>query len=227
MPAFALAHLWGNNEFTVTPHSAPLFMSSHSLRRTYRLVAQRLSFPLDDVPRVVELFGKWRREGEAKDKELLDIWMYAYLCRYVATKLLKGEVTSPMADVLVVEIYEKAQRHLQQVEDPARFVNWLSVVCKHTWLGHLRKDTRYVSLTEAHVSTIDQDPFEIEEKVFLLHAVHEAIEHLPPYLIPAARMRLLEDKPYKEIEALTGTSEATLRAYVQRTLQRLKVLTAG
>jgi len=202
-------------------------MSPDVLLRALDEVANELPFAIDDFAAANETFGRWRISKEEEDRAILLKWLYCYARRYLATKFMRHPRLNPAElEILISESFRKAYRQLQNVRDPDRFVSYVSVVCKNTFLNHYRRLHRHGGYLEGD-DWIDDDPGgeppgESLDLSVVHFAVTEAIARLPSSLQEVARRRFLDDQSYEEIASATGLALPTLRSYVSKSMYRLR-----
>lgn len=188
-------------------------------------LTRRLPFPLEDFEAVNRTFCRWRAQQEDQDLEVLEVWLYCYVQRFVVVRLLHlGPLGAGEADRIIGMIYDRA-RDFDKVAEPERFTHWLSVVCKNTYINALRRRYQPDALDELSQADIqvDDEPSLYElDRAHLRHALVEAFQALPPSLRSVARMRLLKRRTYDEIAAATGHPLPTVRTYAAKAIRRLR-----
>lgn len=191
---------------------------------TLEAVAAHLPFAVDDVEQVNDTSARWHADGTEEAKRLLDIWTYCYIRRYFLHKFIQTSRYEASDLEQVVELsYRKVESHLHQLQDPERYAQWVSVICRRTYLNFLRSRRAMVSVDDAYGPTLRaDDPAAYHDAGQTLHALHRAIDRLPEYLQESARMRLLEDLSYEDMHAATGKPLPTLRTYVNKAVKRLR-----
>jgi RNA polymerase sigma factor (sigma-70 family) len=188
-------------------------------------IAARLPFPLEDFEAVNQAFCRWAEHEEDRDLEVLEIWLYCYVQRYVLVRLMRlSPLGAGEADRIIGQVFERA-REFDKVSECARFTHWLSVVCKNTFINSLRRRYQPADLDVDALSETEpiaeQDLTELD-RAHLRYALARAFEALPESLRPIARMRLLEGRSYRHIAAATGHELPTVRAYAAKALRRLR-----
>lgn len=197
--------------------------------RTLYAVAAKLPFHLDDIARVNDTFVRLQRHPNADDRDAVELWTYCYIYRYFLIKCATARRTSPLPlDELVTRAFSDMQRHRNSVRQPDRYAHWVSKLCRNTYINHLRGRRSYVELREEGTGLRVVDvKIEAGHDESLLHEmVRDAVERLPDYLRDVARMRFLEDRPYSEIQEVTGKPLDVLRSYANKSLNHLRRHTA-
>jgi RNA polymerase sigma factor (sigma-70 family) len=153
----------------------------------------------------------------------VDLWTYCYVCRYFLAKSAGNNFESVAApDELITRTYEKIQENRDGVRDPDRYANWVSVVCKNTFLNYTRRDRVSDSINEEQGPTLRADASRIPEKGFVREAFAEAIDRLPEYLQEPARLYFLEDREFDEISDEIGKAVPTVRTYKHKAVKQLR-----
>ncbi|WP_022836364.1 RNA polymerase sigma factor [Salisaeta longa] len=190
----------------------------------FQRVAEVLPFALDDTAAVNDVFARWCANASQKDLKLVELWTYGYVQRYYFYKMIRGELKQASdLDALVEKAHTRAQSSRDTVRNPKRYANWVSVICKHTFLNYQRGDRHMDSLDDEEAPTLPADTLPpIPEGAFLRQPIENAIEALPDYLQVTARMCLLEHASFEEVSEAIGKSVGTVRAYKSRALKQLR-----
>ncbi len=188
-------------------------------------VTDLLPFHLDDTEQVNQAFLRWRQSEATGDKRLVDTWTYCYIYRYFLVKMASSASPMPLAlDRLVTNAFDDVQGNLRSIHRPGCYTNWVSTICRNTFVSHLRTQRSTVSLEIGGPLLMDEPPpsTQVHDASVIYRSIRAAIEALPSYLREVARMRLLENRSYGSIREETGQSLQTLRAYVNKALIRLR-----
>lgn len=197
-------------------------MSLPSLPKSLRALAARLPFGLDETERAGAAFRAWCEEGTGR--RIVDLWTYCFVHRYFLAKFAVCP-THPAADLdeLIDRAYRKIEQGREGVEQPRRYPHWVSVVCKNTYLNYLRRVRATESLdAEGSPMPVADTPVVGGDLGLARKVVEAAIERLPAYLQPVARMRFLEECSYEEISEKTDTAVPTARSYADRARRHLR-----
>lgn len=188
-----------------------------------RTVLDQLPFAVDDSDAANDVFRRWREDGDPKAERLVDMWTYCFVCRYFLAKA-SGDAFDRAAtpDELITRAYEKVQEKRDGVRDPSRYTNWVSVVCKNTFLNYTRRDRVADSIDEEQGPTLQAQDSRIPEAGFVREAFEEAIERLPDYLQEPARLYFLEDREFEEISDEIGKAVPTVRTYKHKAVKQLR-----
>jgi RNA polymerase sigma factor (sigma-70 family) len=187
-------------------------------------LAGRLPFRIDDSSAVNNIFARYKQTGGEREEELLEIWTYCFVWRYFLWKHIQNEAGSPGDfEAVVTETYRRVSVGRDQLTSSSRYASWVSVVCRNTFLNYARKlgtevylDERGTELLESGVPTRQHDP------ALLRRAIEEAVHRLPRHLLDSARLYFIERLDYEEMAAVTGKTAATLRAYIHKSMVRLR-----
>jgi len=188
-----------------------------------RTVLDRLPFSVDDSDAANDAFRRWRTNGDPEAERIVDMWTYCYVCRYFLAKSSGGAFDRAAAsDELITRAYRKVQEKRDGVREPDRYTNWVSVVCKNTFLNHARHDRVADSIDDEKGPTLRAQTSRIPEVGFVREAFEEAIERLPDYLQEPARLYFLEDREFDEISEAIGKAVPTVRTYKHKAVKQLR-----
>lgn len=187
-------------------------------------LASKLPFHIDDVDAVNDSFVRWFKAPAKEDRFVVDLWTYCFIRRYFLIKLVQESSMGPADfDELVDRTFLKIEGSIGRVKRPAHYANWVSVICKNTFLNYLRDRRHAVSLNE------DPDPQIAAEPVraygdagFTRVAVHRAIDRLPRYLQECVRLRFIDGLTYEEISERTGFPLPRIRSYINKAMKRFR-----
>ena len=191
---------------------------------TLERLISRLPFHLDDVDRANALFDTWRISGSREDRKMIDLWSYCFVWRNVLLKFTRDPDLNPADfDMLVSHIFERILERRHMIHPGGRYSNWVSVVCRNTFINHLRLRKKDVRFEDEDSSVFVSEPRELTgDATLLLQVFRRAIDRLPGYLREIARLRMIEELTYEEISELTGKKIAVTRSYVNKALNRLR-----
>jgi len=187
------------------------------------VLAARLPFHLDDVERVNAVFLRWHVSRGEDDRKTLDIWVYCRTQWYVLHKLAKDtEATPNDFDQLCSVVFTKVRSGMETVREPARFANWVNVVCRNAYVNERKRERPRDELNEEMLED-DTAPVLLDmDRVEIMRAVEGAIGRLPASLSSVGRMKLLEGKSYKQIAEATDLPISSVRTYTAKVLARLR-----
>ncbi len=109
-----------------------------------------------------------------------------------------------------------------QFRGEAKFSTWVYQVALNTAISGIRKKRRSITIMPQEVMSdmADHSPPDDEQ----LQMLHKAIRQLNG-IEKALTLLYLEDRSYREMEAILGISEATLRVKMNRVKEKLRKLT--
>jgi RNA polymerase sigma factor (sigma-70 family) len=184
-------------------------------------LTKRLPFELSETEAANEAFRRWRN-GEEEQKRHVDVWTYCYIWKYFLVKKAQNSITEASdIDDLIARTYQKVERKRTQINDPDRYASWVSVVCKNTFLNYTRKDRVTESIHDEDGPRLVADNPDAEPDT-IRQTLLRAIERLPSYLQPTARLYFLERRTFQEISEVIDKSVATVRTYKHKAIQRLR-----
>ncbi len=187
-------------------------------------VLDHLPFSVDDTAAANDAFRRWSNRQHPSDERIVDLWTYCYVTRYFLSKSTRGDIQGAAdADALIKRAYEKIEEKRDGVRDPGRYAHWVSVVCKNTFLNHIRKDHTSESIDAEDGPTLSaKTTAPVAEMGFVEEALVDAIRDLPDYLKEPARLYFLEDKSFEEISDEIDKPVPTVRTYKHKAVTRLK-----
>jgi RNA polymerase sigma-70 factor (ECF subfamily) len=148
----------------------------------------------------------------AEYNRAVDEWADA-LYRYV----LKNLGSAMSAKDIVQDCYEKLWIHRDNV-DQSKVKSWLFTTAHHTMIDSIRK------LKNERLA----EPGKLPEKAYkheyndTREILNEAVERLPEIQKSVLLLRDYEGYSYREIEEITGLSEAQVKVYIYRSRIFLK-----
>lgn len=123
---------------------------------------------------------------------------------------------------LFQEIMVQTWQSFDQFRGEAKFSTWVYQVALNTAISGIRKKRRSITIVQQEVvpEMADHSPPDDEQ----LKMLHKAIRQLNG-VEKALTLLYLEDRSYREMEAILGISEATLRVKMNRVKEKLRKLT--
>lgn len=194
-------------------------------QNTLHSIAARLPFHLDDHPQVNILFMRLRQHQQTQDKHTIDLWTYCYIYRYFLMKLTTSHNAQPThLDKLVANAFADVQKNASHIRQPDHYTGWVSTICKHRFVNYLRTRKSTLSLEDDTLTVTFEENYvaEAHDTPIVYQTICTAINALPEFLRDITRMRLLEQKSYKEIASLTGHSSSILRSYMSKATRKLR-----
>ncbi len=156
--------------------------------------------------------------------EALDPETYRHL-RRVIDRLVSGDSRSAPSDVDAV--FSIAMRRVEAgratVVDGDRYASWVTVVGRNAFLNYRRSRPHQCVIREDDLTYDAEGHMECRlDTPIVRAALVAAIDRLPPFLRPVARMRFVEEASYELISVRTGKEAPTIRAYVHRAASKLR-----
>lgn len=164
------------------------------------------------------------RNGNKEAEAELDVWTYRQL-RCVVDSLIDKDRNARVcdADAVLSIALMRVEAGRDSVQDPAAYASWVSVVGRNAYLNYKRSRPTVRSVKEADLSYDAERQMESRmDGTCVRRSVEDAIGRLPAFLRAVATMRLVEDRDYDCISAATGKSKPTVRAYMNKALDRLR-----
>lgn len=196
-------------------------------RTNLQLIIERLPFAIDDSEAVNALYAEYMDTSDPRKGQLIELWTYGYVYRYVAGKDASGSVRQASdVEELITTIYEKVQRSRSSIRNPDKYAHWISVVAKNTFINYVkRRRIETTSINEPQPPPIEDKEAvaEIDASVGLMRShFRAAIRRLPPYLRRVAELYYLEDHAFAEIAEEIDKDVPTVRTYKSRALKALR-----
>jgi RNA polymerase sigma factor (sigma-70 family) len=202
-----------------------LLMSYQNELTSLESVAARLPFAIDESHRVNETFAAYMHADRVEDKRLVDLWTYCYVRRYFLIKFIKQtRFRASELDHLVERTYRKVERSRHAIKQHDRYAQWVSVVCRNTFINFVARRKQVVALKSQH--DVAEEPVKMDDVDVNAAALHASLLHaivqLPPFRQATARMRFVENLSNEEIARIVGKRPATVRAYVHKICTRFR-----
>lgn len=200
-------------------------MSYQTELTTLKTVAARLPFSIDASHRVNETFAAYMHADRLEDKKLIDLWTYCYVRRYFLIKFIKeSRFRASELDLLVEHTYKKVECSRHAIKRPDRYAQWVSVVCRNTFVNFVARRKKVIGLENRHdVALPPEKANDLDVNAAAIHvSLLQAISDLPPFLQATARMRFVENLSNEEIGRIIGKRSGTVRAYVHKICSRFR-----
>jgi RNA polymerase sigma-70 factor (ECF subfamily) len=152
---------------------------------------------------------------------------YQGLCWHIIQRMVRHpEDTRELCQ----EAFLRVHRNLHQHRFDAPLKSWIGQVAYSVARRHLeRKRIPLAEPAEGEVSLLDLvgDGFDLEAATAddqIAHALHAAIEMLPPQQRLLLTLYHLDEIPIVEISRITGLAEGTIKSHLFRSRKRLREL---
>jgi DNA-directed RNA polymerase specialized sigma24 family protein len=187
-------------------------------------MTSRLPFPISDGRRVAQLFGRYRRWRREADRELLEIWIYCYVRRYFLVRFARdSKLGESEFEAAIERAYRSITRGREGIRDPELFPHWVSVICRNTFVNLVARTRPMLPVDRvAEPVSADTPSGQVLDRIVLFEALAGAIDRLPGFLQPVARMHLIEQLDYTVISERTGRSLPTVRSYMHKAARRMR-----
>ncbi|MBX7152944.1 sigma-70 family RNA polymerase sigma factor [bacterium] len=195
----------------------------------YDLATKNLSFSINDLARVNELYHQWRQENSSNTIRELEIWAYCWIRRYFIRKFVKGKIQDISdTEQLIEDVFIAFFKKHHTLKNTRVLTHWISVICKYRYLNYVRA---WYPVSEKLLEEAEEETevdFEndiltvIDSKNLYQEVVSKEMNHLPEYIQAIVRKKIWEGKSYDEIATETGYSVETVRAYYSRALKELR-----
>lgn len=187
-------------------------------------VLEHLPFSIDDTAAANDAFRRWTESQDPDDERIVDLWTYCYVTRYFLSKSARGEFGSAAApEQLIKRTHEKVMEKRGDVRNPGRYAHWVSVVCRNTFLNHVRRNRVSTSIDAEEGPTLSANTdWVVAEVGFVEEALVKAIDQLPNYLQEPARLYFLENMSFEEISEKIEKPVPTVRTYKHKAVKRLR-----
>ncbi len=164
------------------------------------------------------------RSGNTEAEAELEVWTYRQL-RCVVDSLIDKDQNARVCDadaVLSIALI-RVEAGRESVQDPRSYASWVSVVGRNAYLNYKRSRPTVRRVKEEDLSYDAELHMESRmDGARVRRSVEDAIGRLPAFLRVVATMRLVEERDYDCISAATGKSKPTVRAYMNKALERLR-----
>lgn len=133
---------------------------------------------------------------------------------------------------LIQDTFVKVFQRLDQLDDPAKYHAWVKQIARNTTLDHLKK-SKAVLFSELYDD--DSIPVEIEDedlshlpdvaldKQESARLLHEILDSLPQMQRTVLSLHYIQDIPVKEIAAILGRSENTIKVQLHKGRKNLEL----
>jgi len=197
-------------------------MSAQTILNSIHVVAGVLPFKLDDYRRANEAFVRSVQEDSEDWQQVVDVWTYCYVSRYLALQFLRsGQPALSDLDRLIDRSFLKIRRGSSRLRTPGKYSSWVNTVCRNAYLNYVRS-YRLEWLDDPENIVAEAKSDEGYDLGLLADTLSRVIDDLPPFLREAARLRLFSGLTYREISERTGQSVPTLRSYANKSLKLIR-----
>jgi RNA polymerase sigma factor (sigma-70 family) len=203
-------------------------MSENQRFHVLDTILSRLPFLIDETDRVNVVFLRWQDAEAPEDKQIVDVWTYAFIYRYFTMKFLhRPGAAAADLDLSIEQAFKKVQAHLHKPKQIERYASWVSVVCRNTFINYLRAQQKKQMVSMDILPESDAvfavEPQEIQfDDAVLERLLRAAIARLPVSLRRIAHLRFVENWSYDRISTLMETPLPQVRTYAHRAALKLR-----
>ncbi len=129
-----------------------------------------------------------------------------------------------LADDLAQETFIKVYRALHTYQGNAKFFTWMYRIAYNTFATHCRSRKPEVPLDEGHLAGLGFNPHASED---LHRDVARALKTFPPEQRMALHLSLQRELSHGEIASIMDCPLGTVKSYISRGQERLKLLMVG
>lgn len=129
---------------------------------------------------------------------------------------------------LCQEIFLRVFREIGKFRGEAKLSTWIGSIAYNMCVSHLRKKGRYSELPIDDKEVLLRDRMANEsadgafDRQHMKQLVHRIIKELPVHYRTVITLFYLEELSYKEMEAITGMPEGTIKSYLNRGRQAIR-----
>jgi RNA polymerase sigma-70 factor (ECF subfamily) len=149
--------------------------------------------------------------------------IYSYIYRNIGDRHTAGDITQ--------EVFIKMMKNIREYRDIGRFKNWLFKIAVNTLYDYYRGSTYRNIKNQAplddEIACEDNVVWDMVSRNIERKRVKEAVMELPDYQRDALVLRFYHDMRVKDIAALTGCGEATVKSRLKQGMDKLKRILCG
>ena len=139
----------------------------------------------------------------------------------LSRSILKDE---NMAQDAVQETFIRLLKQCDTIKDASKLSSWIFRTCRNISIDFIRKDQRNKALSEKvslECTGTTPSPDSAVEKADMVKYVHKTMKNLTPNESSCILLKMIEEKSYKEIAAITGLSVSNVGFQIHNGLKRL------
>lgn len=147
---------------------------------------------------------------------------YEPIFRFIYNRVSDEETTADLTSMVFVKAIQKLKEYQFK---GVPFSAWLYRIASSEVALHYRREKkkRVVSLDGIHtIGLIDEATGGTDSYTQMVELLIQVLDDLPLADIELIEMRFFEERPFKEIAGILGTSEANAKMKTYRLLERLK-----
>ena len=200
-----------------------MMISTNNLAKLEQLLSH-LPFHLDDMARANQAYKDWIKYKRIEDQRIVDLWTYCFIWRNLIVKFSRNAALNPSDfELLVTQIFERIVSQRYTIRDNAKYTNWVSVICRNSFVNHLRRLKRMYSVKDMDLMPAEEELTWRSDDFLVLHQMlRRAIGRLPVYLQKVVRQRLINQKSYEDISEEMSKSVDVVRSYFNKAMRKLR-----
>ena len=139
----------------------------------------------------------------------------------ISRSILKDE---NMAQDAVQETFIRLLKQASSIKEHSKVTSWLFSTCRNISIDFIRKEQRSRALSDTvalEKETTSPAPDSSVEKKDMIRHVHETMKKLTPNESSCIILKLIEEKSYREISAITGLTVSNVGFQIHNGLKRL------
>jgi RNA polymerase sigma-70 factor (ECF subfamily) len=133
------------------------------------------------------------------------------------------------AEDLCQEIFIRVFKQIDKFRGESKLSTWIGSVAYNACVDHIRKSKREVLSTAGSIGSVDLAKSDVSpllgnlDRNSITKLVHRIIEKMPVQYRTVITLFHLEEFSYREIEEITGMPEGTVKSYLSRGREIIRV----
>ena len=191
---------------------------------TFDNISFRLSRRIDICPEI----ESWRKSGDLRNLEKIQIWSYFFIKRFYSDKFINGKIKrSSDVESLIETAYLKFYHNHEKVKSPELFSRWLNVLCSHE-LAEFYKVKKHTSeslvenpdnLEAGFAEDIRHDFEHDEERNELFRNIRQVVSKAEAEVI---FKKIIENKTNSEISSELAIQEQSVKNHYSRGIEKIR-----
>lgn len=173
---------------------------------------------LEQTPVTDQIVVRCRKGDVRAFRELYEAYSKAM---YNICLRMTGQSTD--AEDVLQEAFVQVFKNLHKLETDSSLTAWIKRIVVNHCVSHLRKKKmRFEEVNE--VETADEHDIDEDEHAFTVSMVKDAIKELPDGYRTVLNLYIFEEYSHKEIAALLGITESTVKTQFMRAKEKVRQL---
>lgn len=170
----------------------------------------------------------WRKSGELRTLEKIQIWSYFFIKKFFSDKFINGKIKrSSDVESLIESAYLKFYHNHEKVKRPELFSHWLNVICSHE-LAEFYKVKKHTSeslvenpdnLEEGFAEDIRHDFEDDEERNELFRIIRKIVNRAEAEVL---FKKIIENKTNSEISSELAIQEQSVKNHYSRGIEKVR-----